>query len=337
MNILCDSHHEELFETLHTLFHKRMGANLYRPIGLDWYSGGYWHLHATPSPHPDTVNQYLRVYSPPDTELSPGIWKIPRCTFWPTSYHQGIELAVAKETKWDLMIASIPEHFYAYSRFAREYCPTAKVVFQQGNMWNIPSGVTHVLNSTTMPLPKGVQGVSYHPEFHYEWLEPDRTPEPRTVCTIQAFHPQPSKAVFFEVEKLLADWQFFEYGAANKHASISDPKQEALIISMNSIIWHWKPCGEGYGFVLHRAFAAGRPVFCNYAGLKHCSVGLVLEEGVNCVELMGKSPQQISEDLVRVQAEYPKWSQAMRQKFLEVVDWEKEYLEIKAFVEKILS
>ena len=40
--ILCDYHHGELYESLLKLFEDRLGGKVYRPIGADWHTEGWW-------------------------------------------------------------------------------------------------------------------------------------------------------------------------------------------------------------------------------------------------------------------------------------------------------
>lgn len=55
MKVLADHHHDDLYESLRILFEDRLGWELYRPIGTEWYTEGYWDVYN----HPDTVTQYL--------------------------------------------------------------------------------------------------------------------------------------------------------------------------------------------------------------------------------------------------------------------------------------
>ncbi len=42
MRVLADYHHGSLLRSLVMLFEGRLGMELYRPIGLEWFHEGYW-------------------------------------------------------------------------------------------------------------------------------------------------------------------------------------------------------------------------------------------------------------------------------------------------------
>lgn len=44
MRVLADYHHHDLFESLAILFEDRLGWELYRPIGMEWFDEGYWNF-----------------------------------------------------------------------------------------------------------------------------------------------------------------------------------------------------------------------------------------------------------------------------------------------------
>ena len=56
--IYSDCHHEHLYESLRILFEDRLGYELYRAIGLEWYHEKFWNVY----PHPATAQQYLGLH-----------------------------------------------------------------------------------------------------------------------------------------------------------------------------------------------------------------------------------------------------------------------------------
>jgi hypothetical protein len=61
MKIFTDLHHNDLYYALISLFEKRLGYEVYRPIGLDWFHNGYWKIAAPYNHAMDTVRQYLDI------------------------------------------------------------------------------------------------------------------------------------------------------------------------------------------------------------------------------------------------------------------------------------
>lgn len=335
MKVLADFHHEELHESLRLLFCNRLKGEVYRPIGLEWFHEGFWKLHGTPNPHQETVDQYLKIYPGASSDsLGNGLWKFKRLNFWPYSHQLGIELEAAKAMDFDILIATIPEHFYAFTEFQKRYCPKAKVIFQSGNMWPIPEGVKNLLNSTAVPIPEGVNGIHYHPEFSFKWIYPGTDPTPKSVVSLQHFHPEVSRQKFFNLERRLQGWRFTEYGAGNRNGSVSNPVDEGAVYEDNAFLWHVKPCGEGYGFIAHKALATGRPIVCNYNLLKDCTLGQCLELGKTCIDV-DLPEEDLARQLEDAQSSYPTWADTSRKKFLEVVNFDREFETIKLFLNRL--
>jgi len=55
MKVFADLHHGDLFYSLQLLFEKRLKAELYRPVGIEWWKEGFWNVFN----HPATAQQYL--------------------------------------------------------------------------------------------------------------------------------------------------------------------------------------------------------------------------------------------------------------------------------------
>src|SRR5690242_6385574 len=75
MKVLADYHHHDLWESLELLC-ARLGWDLYRPIGMDWYEQGYWNHER--KWHGDAIaKQYLEPWGsdffPPHTDPATGI------------------------------------------------------------------------------------------------------------------------------------------------------------------------------------------------------------------------------------------------------------------------
>ena len=70
MNVFCDKHHISLLYSLQLLFEKRLGGNLFTPIGEEWFTQGYWKGAEAYGNHPSTIKQFLSLeaqgYQHPD-------------------------------------------------------------------------------------------------------------------------------------------------------------------------------------------------------------------------------------------------------------------------------
>jgi hypothetical protein len=54
-NVFTDFHHASLLQSFILLFEKRLGGNVFRPIGMEWAEKGFWKIYD----HPATREQYL--------------------------------------------------------------------------------------------------------------------------------------------------------------------------------------------------------------------------------------------------------------------------------------
>ena len=142
MKILADAHNLGLFRSLQLLFEKRLGYELYRPIGLDYFTSGYFKLAEPYGNNPATIAQFLEVNSAtPDGSMrlndaksvSEGVYefddKSNNCT------NKGITLEQFKKEKFDIIIASIPQHIEPFKELIQKYQPDAKFIFQMGNIY----------------------------------------------------------------------------------------------------------------------------------------------------------------------------------------------------------
>ena len=141
MKILVDLHHEDLYRSL-LLLAERLGADLFIPKGVEWYTEGKWCVHD----HINTANQFLgdEAYGA----------------------YPGVSLEDAKGTDWDMVIVTHCNHFATWNEMFSDRSP---VVLQVGNNWNYNSelfmGVRNVLNSTSTQWPQALNHVRYHPEL----------------------------------------------------------------------------------------------------------------------------------------------------------------------------
>jgi len=55
VRVLADYHHGALYYSFHLLFEERLGFELYRPIGYEWFKRGFWKY----SRNPQVIRQYL--------------------------------------------------------------------------------------------------------------------------------------------------------------------------------------------------------------------------------------------------------------------------------------
>ncbi len=346
MRIISDMHHQFLFESLGILFEDRLGWDLFRPIGTDWYTEGYWAIFDAMA----TAEQFLGLRigealaahhaANPDgddpfknagaAEIGAGLYEIPCLEFAPRR-QKAITLAAAKDTKWDFILSSTPQHFDCYERFRKSFCPSAKHIFQVGNPWQAPQGARNILNSTTVPMPSEINTVSYHQEFSLERFHPEPKGRRDTVASLLHYG---DLARFYEVEPMLMeDFTFLAHGAGNRDRSVPESIFERYLREEIGFLWHSKR-DDGYGFNLHTAAACGKPIITCATALAHQRAGPLLVTGETCLNLDTMTNNDIAANLIRWKRDYEFHSEAVVKRFHEIVDFDAEFLEIQKFLER---
>jgi|DEB0MinimDraft_4_1074332.scaffolds.fasta_scaffold07877_3 hypothetical protein len=237
MKILADFHHECLFRSLQRLG-DRLGAEVLRPKGLEWFNQNLWHIND----NPPTANQFLGDETYKDLP--------------------GVTLEEARETDWACVIVS---HFANLQPWQREF-QGKPVVLQAGNNWSyhLPcfKDVQFVLNSTSTQWPQAKKHVRYHPEF--EIREPKNGKKPNSVYSLCHYPVPEAQELFSKLSKELPGWTFSMFGAGTEHGPLRSYEELMDVTSTYSFLFQFKPGGDGYGFNIHRAWAHNTPVIMDY-------------------------------------------------------------------------
>lgn len=348
MKVLADLHHAELFYSLQLLFEKRLGWELYRPIGLDWYHQGYWKIF----PHIDTANQYLGLNQameiPKDIHGNPlpesarvnQIYREEDGIFYVTDVtkgkiNRGITLEKFKQTKFDILISSMPPHIQPFNQLIQRFQPQAKHIFQVGNAWGQQAGVKNILSSTTsFGVPPDINICFYHQEFDLDWF---RYEPPTVYNKVYSYvHWMKGKDQMNACAKQLPDWEFKSFGA-NMESSICKTKDIANQMINSAFTWHFKPEGDGYGHTLHNTFACGRPAIIWGSHYKGKAAAKLFEHGVTCIDVEKVELAYLPQFLKQVSEPeaHAKMCEAAYNRFKEVVNFDEEEIMIRKFLEKL--
>lgn len=329
-NVFCDYHHGALYYSMHLLFEKRLKWNLFRPIGEGWYKKGYWRY----SDHLPTVEQYLKIPQAPEED---GVHLIPDFEGTQPFIHKGITLERFMEMDFDFIIASVHNHEQPYYNLAQQ--KEASFIRQMGNSHDMCNFdiCKMVMNSTKNPIPPEVNQIHYHPEFNVK-EDYYYTPSLRhkIIKNFVNCYPTTVDAPLWSIYKIhMKDFLWKMHGILGEDGLLS-AKDVPRSMRRASFIWHLKSQGDGYGFVVHQAMAAGRPLIVKkqyYAGQM---VEPLLEDGITCIDL---NNDQLFENIRKIRYfSTPERHRGMcenaHKRFKEVVDFDKEFLEIKKFLKK---
>lgn len=331
-NVLADFHHGALYFSLHLLFEKRLGWNLYRPIGYDWYRRGYYACGFTPG----MIKQYLE---PPSKDyFRDGVYYIPYQEGNIKYTHKAITFKKFLELDFDVIVASLSNHEIPFHRLIREHKPNAILIREMGNpneMCNFKI-CRNILNSTTNPVPEGVNVVHFHPEFS---LEEYKYVPPKThnvIRNIMHLLPKTRDAhLWYDYKRAMPDYVWKMHGFLGEDGVLPE-HLKAWAFRNSAFIWHVKWFGDGYGYVIHNAYASGRPCIVKGSYYKGKTAWPLLEDSVTCIDLeLGSKEENVRK--IRYFSEPGRHIQMCEnayKRFKEVVDFDREFAEIKKFLQR---
>jgi len=350
VRILADFHHMALYHSLYLLFEKRLGWELYRPIGLDWYNEGYWNVY----PHINTARQFLGinessillqdVHGEPLAEMekknlhavlgTDGLYYVTDPVY--NTIYRAITLEKFKELEFDIILSSIPQHISPFLKLIREFQPKAKHIFQIGNCWSSQAGVKNYLCSTEpFQLPREANICFYHQEipldiFNYE--------SPTFHNSLYSYiHYMKNPELMDSIKPLLPGWQIIKYGAG-MDSVLRGARTVAQAMKTSSFTWHYKPEGDGFGHVIFSSFACGRPaiVWRNHYQGKLASELFI--DGKTCIDASKYLISDLATVLKRSSQpdKHLKMCQAAQKRFSQVVNFDFEFeKKLKPFLERL--
>lgn len=294
MKVLCDYHHRDLINSMYHLFEKRAGAELYIPLGIDYYTNGYWHVvdsgieNVSKQFLVDIFNQssFQDAVQKEDgiVEVKTHDGKLP---------FKGISFEKFCNTKFDIIISTVPGNIDYMMTLRNDYQPQAKFILEVGNNWGaVWKDVPNMLNSTTNTFIGGIDErnptfiplyyflnkedlykgyfkrfknqvthkqcnmVYFHPEFDLNIFKQDNTfKNPRSIANLR--HLCNTSEVFNEIESRLPEWECKIYGFNNRDGELKTDYEIADVINKFGFIYHVKPHGDGYGYNIHQTYAQG--------------------------------------------------------------------------------
>lgn len=323
---------------------------LYRPIGMDWFESGFWAIND----QRDTAEQFLKISSQPLDNTPPlndgQEFEIGQFTVQDPggeSTHRACTLSYFRDHKFDYVIASIPAHVPIFKELIRKYQPQAKLIVQMGNNWQgYDFGDLPVLASVKGPLQNAGRAIFYHQEFDLDIFHSSPVPtQPINKNVFSFTNIIQNAAIAWDYYSRLKEilepqgWNFRAYGGQCPDGNMTGPRELADKMREAMFIYHVKPGGDGFGHIIHNAYAIGRPIITmksHYAGqlaeelmvpgtfinLDDYGVG----ETKNILTRLYHDPQKLVEMGARAAA-----------RFREVVDYNKESEEIKQWLNSLVS
>ena len=346
MKIFTDLHHGDLYYSLKALFEDRLGWELYRPIGLDWFDEGYWHIAKPYGDARDTINQYLDI-GPGDQDwdptMRPGLLdkedEVYYCWEPVHNYHQkAITFKQFKDMKFDVVMPTVTLHDNCYTRLQQLYQPQAKVICQMGNIHQTTS-LKHVLHNAPYTPRPGQKVLYYHQELNlnlYKYVPVDTSK--KAIYSMVNLLPDPH--YYHGLKEGLPEVDMKAWGSSTPDGrllgcrGVAEQMQNANIgLNVKEVI--------GMGHTVMGWFASGRPVITGMNKIRQYGKDLVklFEPGVTCYDLDNghdiaghcTNLRQMLEPEVNI-----KMCEAAYARFNEVINYEEEEAQIRQFLGDIL-
>ena len=255
------------------LFEGRLGHTLYRPAGMRWFHEGFWKIND----QIDTAQQFLAEAPPKDGTR----------TIHNTD-HRTITYDEFLDTDFGLIIASVPQHIQPFEKLARmKHCPFA---MQVGNNWDLGLLAGHNILASVKSVygPHMTNVCYYRQEFDTNiFCRPDEEPsELRVSSYVNCLSEWPvGWTDFLRMEKDVTEkWNgygdvtFRSFGGQCRDGNMNGPHELAGSMQKDTMVFHVKDYGDGYGHVVHNALACGRPIIYRGRFTKGTMIGDLLNE-----------------------------------------------------------
>jgi hypothetical protein len=335
----------DLFYSLQLLFEKRLGWELYRPIGMEWWDEGYWSVY----PHPDTAAQFLSTSQSVNIPKDVHGFQLPQRLRHNENYHyddgiyyvvdpskgmvnRGITLQRFKDTKFDIVLSSIPQHIPMYNKLIQNFQPQAKHIFQVGNCWGRQPGVSNILASTTpFAVPAEINACFYHQEFDLETFHQAPAREEKKIFSF--IHYMREVDLYNAYRAALPGFIFCSHGAGMER-DLCVSVEIAARIRESMFVWHIKPEGDGYGHILHNAYATGRPAIIKGSHYRGKLGETLLSNGSTCIDIENLPVAAGAAEILRASQpdRYSAMSENAYNRFRSVVDFDAEEQRIRQFL-----
>lgn len=237
---------------------------------MDWFDEGYWAINN----QRDTAAQFLALEAQP-VDNTPGLNDPAYDNHVGTCYgifdpgnetvHKACTLDFFKNNRFDYVVASIPAHIPLFKGLIAKYQPHAKLIVQIGNEWpmELLRG-NNVLASVKPRTVDGVNAIFYHQEFDQAFFYPSAPPLNKNIYSfVNILQNMPLAWSDFEsLERILGrkGFDFRSFGGQCRDGNMTGPHELAQKMREAMLIFHVKEGGDGFGHIIHNAYAVGRPI-----------------------------------------------------------------------------
>jgi hypothetical protein len=343
MNVFCDFHHAGLYKSLQLLFEKHFGWSLYRPIGEDWFTRGYWRLAEPYGNNAGTIRQFLSTETANweafvnlngSYTVEDGIYHIydpiEKCHQKAITYQKFMSMPI------DFVISTYEPHDFTFQNLANEHHPRCKFVVQMGNIFQKTDAKYVMCSTAPYSVPVNKEVIFYHQEFPLDIFKFTPPPQNKRITSMVMLLPEASK--YYAQKAEMPDYEFRAYGVGAPEGVINSLEDIAKQMQESMFGWHVKPFGDGFGHIIHNWAASGRPIITNFADYRDKLAGQFLINGVTALDIENLPPAMIASEIRRMSEPetHQKMCEAIHAKFTEVCNFDREAEALKQFFADIV-
>jgi hypothetical protein len=265
-----------------------------------------------------------------------------------------VSVEQARALGLDLVLATVDHDHEGLHRFASE--AGAHFGIHIGNVrWDITQDrwdlAELALVSTALPFTPPVPHVTVRQEFSLVDFRPAPPPrrDPFVVSSfVNCFAENTSAYTHFRAVASKApehDWRVYgaygsvfpdEYAAGN----LGVCADVGAAMRASDVIWHTKAWSDGFGHVIHNAFAIGRPVLGIASYYVNQLAGPLWVEGVTSFDIGGRSPEETLSLVARLRDDedlHLRVCEDSAARFRDIVDFRAEAEDVRRLLGQVLS
>lgn len=343
MKIFTDFHHGALYFSLHLLFEQRLGWEIYRPIGFDWFHEGFWKIAEPYGNAMDTVGQYLDInqYGFDQYKRLNGEHYVKDDIYYVRDrnhdyYQKSITLEQFKSMDFDIIMPTYSPHDKPYLDLKETYQPKAKMLAQLGNNFQ-RSNLPNVLHSVPFTSHSKQNTLYYHQEIDPRYYKYEK-PNPKTKNIYSMVNCLPFANIYLQYKNLLTDVNMKAYGASCPDGVLDSARGVGPMMTEANVGWHLKVDG-GLGHTAMGWFACGRPVIASLSNNKSWGKDAqhLFEPGVTCLDIEANSVKENCKLIRRMlePEENLQWAERTQKRFNEVINYNEEEQQIRNFLGRL--
>ena len=204
--------------------------------------------------------------------------------------------------------------------------------------WNVSQNIIDTTN--LYPAPSWCKRVVVHQEFPAEqffWTSPPK--EKRIRQYLNCFNETPWYEIWHQYKAKMLDFEWRMHGLNGDDGFITPTSKLAESMRDSQFIWHIKRHGEGFGHIIHNAFAVGRPIITIKSYYQGKLAYPLLQDGITCLDLENRTEK---ENIERIRyfsqpEQLLGLSLNCRSRFETMVDFDADFKKVKLFLETILK